>query len=163
MLICLVRKLKSMGAWGSVWISTARWFCRCSFVNKPQFSPLALFITAVPTTFLWASFCRIPEVLSDHNQAEALSWGTINHRWIRFLFLFWHFRTLSDVSTIWCLAMSRYQSRLPEVTVYFGPKTSLDKNLVKTPLWDHRMVLRQHSKKQHGEGILKTTPTIISI
>lgn len=129
---------------------------------KPQVFPVAAFVTVMPATSFQASPCRIPEVLSDHDRAEAPSWRMINHRWIRFLFLFWHFRTLSDVSTIWCLAMSCYQSRLPEVTVYFGPHTSLDKNLVKTPLSHHRMALRQNSERQH-EGVLNITPTVISI
>lgn len=56
--------------------------------------------------------------------------------------------------------MSCYQSRLPEITVYFGLHTSLDNDLVKTPLADHRMALQQHSERQHGEEISKIIPNI---
>ena len=90
----------------------------------------------------------------DHSQAKALSLGMINHWWISLLFLFWHFWTPSDVSTIWCLAMSWYQSGLPESLFTLACTQIWIKSSVKTPPSDHRTALRLQSEGQHGEEIL---------
>lgn len=78
----------------------------------------------------------------------------INHWWISLLFLFWHFWTPSDVSTIWCLAMSWYQSGLPESLFTLACTQIWIKSSVKPPPSDHRMALHLQSEEQHREKIL---------
>lgn len=98
-------------------------FCRCFYKSNANHLPSGKRL-------------QIPGVLLDHNWAEALSLRMITNTWIS-LSLFPGVSEPFLLFQLWCLAMSRHQSRLPEITVCSVLQTSLDRVRSQPPS-DHR-------------------------